>query len=157
MARTTSGEVRRQARRRLDERTAFFQSHASDFVVPNGGWLQAIREALGMSSKDLAARMRVAESTVLRLEASERADTAQLSSLRRAAAALDCDLVYALVPRQPLEGRVQRQARRRATDDLGRVKHTMLLENQTPSKSVLNDLLDDATGEWVVRPGLWSE
>jgi len=109
-----------------------------------------------MSSTDLAARMGVTESTVLRLEASERADAAQLSSLRRAAAALDCDLVYALVPRQPLEDAVQTQARKRAVDFLTPVRHTMLLEDQSPKQSTFDGLVADSVAEWVDKPGLWN-
>jgi predicted DNA-binding mobile mystery protein A len=109
-----------------------------------------------MSSKDLAARIGVAESTVLRLEVSEQAETAQLSSLRRAADALGCDLVYALVPRLPLEHVVQEQARKQAMSFLAPVQHTMLLEGQTPKRSDTETLLADAVADWVDRPGLWN-
>ena len=156
MPRTTSAASRRQARRSLDERAELLRDEATHFAVPRSGWLRAIREALGMSSNDLAARMGVAESTVVRLEVSELADTAQLSSLRRAAEALDCDLVYALVPRRPLEERVQEQAGKQAVKFLDPVQHTMLLEDQTPKRSVAERLLADAAADWVDRPGLWS-
>ena len=42
--------------------------------------------------------MGVTQPTVQRLELSEAEGAIQLKSLRRAAEALDCDLVYALVP-----------------------------------------------------------
>ncbi len=156
MTRTTSGVSRRQARRRLDERTDVLRQALPELGTPRGGWLRAVREALGMSSMDLAARLGVNESTVLRLEASERADTAQLSSLRRAAAALDCDLVYALVPRRSLETMVLTQARLRAADFVTPVRHTMLLEDQSPSQSSVDGLLADAAAEWADKPGLWN-
>lgn len=117
--------------------------------------MTAIREALGMSARDLAGRMGVADSTVVRLEASERAGTVQLNSLRRAADALGCDLVYALVPRRPLDEIVQEQARRQAVKVLASVHHTMLLEDQVPADSAMRDLLDDTITEQVDRPGLW--
>ncbi len=157
MPRTTSAGGRRQARRRLDERAELLRDHIAQFTVPRSGWLRASREALGMSSKDLAARLGVTESTVVRLEASERADTAQLSSLRRAADALGCDLVYALVPRRPLEETVQEQARKQAVKFLAPVQHTMLLEDQTPTRSVIEDLVTDAVADWMDRPGLWND
>ena len=156
MPRTTSAAARRQARRRLDERAEGLRNDATYFLVPRSGWLRAIREALAMSSNDLAARMGVAESTVVRLEASELADTAQLGSLRRAADALGCDLVYAVVPRRSLEQTVQEQARKQAAKFLAPVQHTMLLEDQTPTRSVAESLLADAAAGWVDRPGLWS-
>ena len=156
MSRATSATTRRHARRRLDERTESLRVHSAALAVPRGGWLRAVREALGMSSRDLAARMGLAESTVLRLEVSEQADTAQLSSLRRAADALGCDLVYALVPRRPLEHLVYEQARRQAVNFLAPIQHTMLLEGQTPRRSVTETLLADAVADWVDRPGLWN-
>jgi hypothetical protein len=50
--------------------------------------------------------------------------------LQRAADALGCDLVYALVPRQPLEQIVAGRARDVSQDELARVDHTMTLEAQ---------------------------
>lgn len=156
MPTTTSAAGRRQARRRLEGRAEALRGRATELEVPRGGWLRAIRESLGMSSGDLAVRMGVAQSTVIRLEASERAQTAQLSSLRSAAEALGCDLVYAVVPRRPLEETVLEQAHRRATKFLAPVQHTMLLEDQAPEQSVAASLLSDAVAEWVDRPGLWN-
>lgn len=155
MPKTISAAGRRQARRQLDRRFVTLRAQVPSFAMPRSGWLRAVREALGMSSRDLAARMDVSESTVVRLEMSERAQTAQLDSLRRAADALGCDLVYALVPRHPLEHTVREQARKRAREDLARVRHTMLLEEQTPGRADLDDLVSDTASEWVDRPGLW--
>lgn len=157
MPKTSNTIGRRRARRRLDERGVELRQRLSQFSVPHGGWVGAIREALGMSRKDLATRMKVVESSVARLEASERAGTVQLDTLRRAAGALDCDLVYALVPRRPLDDMVQDQARKQALKLLAAVQHTMLLEDQLPQQSALRQMLDDAAAEWVDRPGLWNE
>jgi predicted DNA-binding mobile mystery protein A len=157
MTRTTTARIRRDARRHLEPRVSTLREHRGEFARPNGGWVSAIRQALGMSTRDLAARMGVTDSTVVRLEASERADRAQLNSLRRAAAALDCDLVYALVPRRPLEQVVREQAQYQALKALGEVRHTMLLEDQEPHDVSVQVLLDDAVSERVDRPGLWRD
>jgi predicted DNA-binding mobile mystery protein A len=69
---------------------------------PTGGFIRAIRTALGMSGRELGERMGVSQSTVTDLEASEVRGTIQLDSLHRAADALDCDLVYFLIPRTTL-------------------------------------------------------
>lgn len=72
-------------------------------MTPIGGWICAIREALGMSQADLARRMQVRTSSVAKLERSERAGSVQLNSLRRAAEALDCQVICVLVPRRSLQ------------------------------------------------------
>ena len=71
-----------------------------------------------MSSRQLAARMGVSQPAVSQLERSEVAGRIQLDSLRRAAAALDCDLVYSLVPRASLEETLDARARALARRDL---------------------------------------
>jgi len=78
---------------------------------PNGGWIREIREALGMTTRQLAARMRRSQAAVSQLEQSEVTGGARLESLRRAGDALDCDLVYMLVPRTSLEDTVYARAR----------------------------------------------
>src|SRR5262245_23530717 len=83
-----------------------------------------------MSTRQLADRLGVTQSTASKLEASEAAGTIQLSSLARAADALGCTVVYALVPNESLEVMIERQARAVATDELGAVDVTMALEGQ---------------------------
>ena len=98
---------------------------------PSKGWIRAIRQALGVSSGELARRLGTSRQLPLQLEKSEAEDRITLKSLRAVANALDCDLVYALVPRaasmeELIENRVRAEARQRV---LG-VEHSMALENQ---------------------------
>lgn len=130
MVPVNSNERRQAARRRLDER----QAAASVELLsarPRLGWVRGVRDALGMTTRQLARRMGVAQATVVQLERSESHDTIQLGTLRRAADALDCDLVYALVPRAgSLERAVAAQARRRAEVMVRSVDRSMELEDQ---------------------------
>lgn len=100
------------------------------FAPPVRGWIKAIREGLGMSSAQLAKRLRVKQPSVVALEQSEVKGTMELATLRRVAGALDCTLVYALVPNQPLEMIVRDRARTFARSRLEAVEHSMLLEDQ---------------------------
>ena len=126
-----------RARQSLDRRFAEMPL-ATSFAPPVRGWIRAIREALGMTSAQLAQRMKIGQSTVVGLEQSEMRGKIQLATLRRVAEALDCTLVYALVPNQPLEKIVQDQAREVARRRLQSVSHTMLLENQQLSTEDLD-------------------
>lgn len=97
---------------------------------PPKGWLRAIRDALGMTTKQFARRLGVSQPRVVALEKGEIDETLTLASLRRAAEALDCTLVYVLVPKQPLVATLRQRAERKADAQLSRVSHTMRLENQ---------------------------
>ena len=81
---------------------------------PEKGWVRTVRDALCMSGFQLARRMGVKQPTVAGLERNERDGTITLDTLRRAAAALGCDVVYAFIPRAPLLDRVEQQAIRAA-------------------------------------------
>jgi predicted DNA-binding mobile mystery protein A len=74
------------------------------------GWIRLIRRALWMSPSELARALGVAQSSLTRLEQSEIHGTISLHSLKRAAEVLGCEVVYAFVPRQPLEEMVREQA-----------------------------------------------
>src|SRR3954451_6151618 len=121
--------TRAPARQHLDARLAPFRALASE-ARPHRGWIRAVRDALGMSSTELGARMGIDQSSVIALEQSEIRDSIRLDSLRRAANALDCDLVYALVPRTSLDDTVTAQARRKAAEHLAPIAHSMRLEDQ---------------------------
>jgi predicted DNA-binding mobile mystery protein A len=123
------GDARRRARARLDDRLRSLRP-VDRFKAPPRGWVRAIRDALGMSGPQLGARMGVRPQSVETIEKSEAAGTIQLKTLRRAAEALDCTLVYALVPNTSLEEMVDAHAREIATRELNRVAHTMRLEAQ---------------------------
>lgn len=97
---------------------------------PRNGWIREIRDALGMTSAQLALRAEVSQPTVANLERSEKAETITLKSLNKMAEAMECTLVYAFVPKQSLESTLVSQAERRAAELTARVEHTMLLEAQ---------------------------
>ena len=97
---------------------------------PQKGWIKAIREALGMSSIQLARRVGIDQSVLYRIESSEIAGKVKLETLERVAAGLNCRLVYALIPNEPLEEMVRKRALEVAGKHLGAVEHTMRLENQ---------------------------
>jgi len=126
---------------------------------PPRGWVRAVREALGMSTAALAARLGTTAGAVTRLEQSEAADRIRLDTLRRAADALGCDLVYLLVPRRPLTAVVQERARELARLQVAAVEQTMLLEDQaTGQTSELVDRLADRLAERLLERGsLWSD
>jgi predicted DNA-binding mobile mystery protein A len=92
-----------QARKDLDERFRKCWRKASRDKPPELGWVREIREALGMSARQLALLAKMKGSPIARLEQAERLETIKLATLRKLGKALECDLVYALVPNRPLD------------------------------------------------------
>ena len=143
-------------RRRLDRRCVPLRDLAAR-LTPHRGWIRATRDALGMSGSELAIRLGVRQQTIHDLELSERRRTIQLDTLARAADAMDCDLVYALVPRTSLEETVRSRARRKAAEYLGPIAHHSRLEDQAISDGETEALLDDLAERFIDRRGLWKD
>jgi predicted DNA-binding mobile mystery protein A len=102
---------------------------------PRLGWVRAIREALGMSSPQLARRVGIkAAQSVEDMQKDEVSGVIKLQTLRKLARALDCELVYALVPRKSLEEIRRDQATSVAKRLIKRVSHSMSLEDQAISR-----------------------
>jgi predicted DNA-binding mobile mystery protein A len=104
---------------------------AREVPRPSKGWMRSIRQALGVSSGELARRLGTSRQLPLQLEKGEAEDRITLKSLRAAANALDCDLVYALVPRAgSMQELIESRARTEAKNRVVGVEHSMALENQ---------------------------
>lgn len=126
--------LRNKGRDRLDAKLAVIKP-LDRFAAPPKGWIRAIRDALGMSGAQLGRRLGVTAQGVLGLERSEASGRIQLDTLRRAAEAMDCVLVYAVVPRTSLQDMVNRRAHDIAVKSLDRISHSMALEDQAVDRA----------------------
>lgn len=126
--------------------------------TPRNGWIKTIRQALGMTATQLAKRLRITPQSVLDLEKREVAGTITIATLQKAARALDCHLLVALVPHQGLEKAVEQQAMTKAREERNQIVHTMGLEAQ--GKGVRETLdLERIAESWRTkrRTRLWDE
>ena len=135
-----------QSRSQLDKRFTELEP-AKRYTPPPRGWIKAIREALGMSTAQLAKRLGIKQPSLVDLEQSEAKGTIELATLRRVAEALDCTLVYALVPNKPLEAIVRDRARAFMRQRREPVEHSMLLEDQKVTARDADAQLDDIVRE----------
>ena len=84
-----------------------------------------------MSARQLAQRMGVTQQAISRLEGKEVTDAVTIKTLRRAAEAMNCQVVYALVPEGgSLKSLIEEQALKKAKELVKAVDHTMMLEEQ---------------------------
>jgi predicted DNA-binding mobile mystery protein A len=67
---------------------------------PARGWLRAVREAVGQTQGDVAARMGVKRQSLAQFENAEEHGSISIASMRRAAEAMDCEFVCFVLPRE---------------------------------------------------------
>lgn len=151
-------EERAIARKNLDKRLNYLRNSDS-FVRPPRGWVRAIREALGMTTAQLGKRIGVTQSRAFDIEKGEVAGKITLDSLERAAHALDCRLVYALVPREPLEPLAQERALKRARNKLTSTSHSMALEDQRVNPQDEESQIRELARRFLEKSGsaLWED
>jgi predicted DNA-binding mobile mystery protein A len=135
-----------QSRSHLDERFKDL-GQVKRFAAPVRGWIKAVREALGMTTAQLAKILGVKQPSVVAMEQSEAKGAIELATLRRVAEALDCTLVYAFVPNKPLEAMVRERARHFSRQRRAPVEHSMLLEDQAVLQRDAEKRLDEVVRE----------
>lgn len=151
-------EDRLSARRQLDKRLNKLR-HSELFARPPRGWIKAIREALGMTTAQLARKLGVSQPRAVAIEKGEKESSITLESLERAALALDCQLVYALVPRKPLERLIEERASAKAKQRLSSTAHSMALEAQSVDKADEEEQLARLIRQLIENAGsdLWED
>lgn len=136
-------------RRQLDSQLAQYRNLSR---LPRG-YIREIRDALEMSSYQLAQRLGVSQSSVMEMEENERTGSISLKTLERAAAALGCKVVYGFIPEVDLEQQMLAQAQRQAIILSQSVLQTMGLECQSTDKTEQQHLIDQLTEDLLHKGG----
>jgi predicted DNA-binding mobile mystery protein A len=126
-------------------------------ALPQEGWVRSLRKSLGMSMSALSRRLgfKVAAS-LNELEQNERSGAITLATLRRAAEALDADLVYAIVPRKNLREMVSARARVVARQSMAPISKSMAMEEQGLTPEQIERQIDELAHELERKPNsLW--
>ncbi len=108
-----------------------------------------------MSQDALAKRACVPQSTVSRVEGSEKTPT--LATLARILDALSCDLVITPLLKEPIDTIRGKQAKKKAHEKISYLRGTMNLENQEPDKKLIRELLKEEEEKLLHGPNskLW--
>ncbi len=129
-----------------------------NFHQPKGGWLALLRHALGMSGSHVAARMGVSRNAIYQAERNERDGAITVAQMRKIAAAMDAEFVYAVVPKGSVEDVIRAQARRKAEARVRRASSHMALESQSlPSEQTKRRI--EILAEELIRdmpPDFWA-
>lgn len=124
------------ARRQLDNRLQMIRA-LINYDQPPNGWLRSVREALGVTRRQLATRLGVTARTIEAIETSEARGTVTLQSLKRLAEGLNCKVHYAIIPDKSLQEMVDEQMLKKARSIVEGLNHTMSLEEQSTDADAL--------------------
>jgi predicted DNA-binding mobile mystery protein A len=143
--------------KQLDQRLIPF-TEAKEIIVPERGWIHAIRNALNMTLAQLGSKLDITRQGVKRIEESEALGSISLNSLKEIASALNFKLVYALVPKSgTVDDLIEVKAHKLAERIVLRTNQNMKLEDQGIGDEKINrsiqDLADEIKRE--VRKSIW--
>ena len=131
----------------------------NSIIRPKEGWVRTLRKALGMSSPQLARRLGISKSQASQMERMEVEDRITLKQLRRVADSLDCELMYALVPRKPIDIMLRERAVEKAQKLVTKTDVQMKLEAQQLTNEQLKNQIEMETDRLVreMPRDLWED
>lgn len=148
----------KRARNQLDETLQIFA--AANVARPIRGWIRAIRDALGMNMRQLADRLGVSQSRIVKIEQDELSGALTIKTLEKVADELDCVFVYGFTPRTTLENTVRKQAACVAQERMNKISHHMVLEVQELTslhakeafENMVEEILESPSKLWDMKP-----
>lgn len=118
------------------------------------GWIHFTRHALNMTLEKLAERAGVAKTTAAQAERGEVEGKLTMETLKKMAAAMDCEFVYAFVPKEPLKNILEKQALIKAKKLLKNADTHMLLEDQQV-KGSQDERISRLAGKLLQKGDIW--
>ena len=117
-------------------------------VIPHEGWIYSIRNALGMTLRQLGNRLNITAQSAKEIEEREKNGTVSLAVLRQVGVALDMKLVYWFIPKAgSLEKMIENRAKEIAEEIVRRTSASMVLEDQGNTETRLRKAIQEKTAE----------
>ncbi len=110
-----------------------------------------------MSQTTLAARLGISGPAVNKLERAELTGGITTAKLAEVATALNCSLVYVLVPNATLEETIRSEALRVAASTLGYAERTMVLEAQGVDPDRRRETMERIAQDLIDHGNLWKD
>lgn len=121
---------------------------------PLQGWIKTIRELLGMTTIQFSKKLKISQPRLVFMEKNEK--NLKLSTMEKIADELNCDFVYALVPREKINNIIYNRAKQKALQIVNKVNNNMSLENQlSGDKEILEETIEDLLNKKITR--IWDE
>jgi predicted DNA-binding mobile mystery protein A len=121
-------------------------SSLSKISIPSEGWIYSIRQAIGISLKQLGNRMHLTPSGVKEMEKREKNDSITIKSLKDFAASLELKFVYGFIPNDgSLEKMIEKRATEIAQEIVLKTSHNMALEDQQNNPTRIKKAIKNRT------------
>lgn len=122
-----------------------------------GSHIRRVREALGMSQRQLAKRLGMTQQGVNKIENNTGAMT--MKTLNRTAQALNLHAMIALVSDRTLESFIREQAAKKAGALIKRAEATMAMEKQSVGKNSYKKSYEELVADFINNPApsLWED
>ena len=121
---------------------------------PLQGWIKTIRELLGMTTIQFSKKLKISQPRLVFMEKNEK--NLKLSTMEKIADELNCDFVYALVPREKINNIIYNRAKQKALQIITKVNNNMSLENQlSENKEILEETIEDLLNKKITR--IWDD
>lgn len=129
------------------------------FSMPAEGWLKMVRQALGMTGQQLAARLGVTKGRVSQVEAAEQDGGVTLKTMHSVARAMNCRFVYAVIPEKEVDLVIRDQAIKKAKERVQAASTHMALEAQVLGEKQLNAEIERIASEILDKmpSDLWND
>ena len=136
-------DVKSLLRQQIDSKILMVKN-LNNLQRPPTGWVKAIRNALGISLRQLGHKMSLTKQSVQEIELREKDYNITLKTLNEAANALDMELVYAFIPKDgSLEALIDRKAKALATKIVLQTSNNMKLEDQENSEKRIQKAIEE--------------
>ena len=126
------------------------------FNVPKIGWIKTLRIALSMSGASLARRLGMHRSITSYLERAEHDGSITIKKLQEVAQAIDCELIYAIVPKPIVNNKnpsindiINKQAEIKASKIVNSASTQMMLEDQKLTDKALRKEVERLTKQLI--------
>ncbi len=121
---------------------------------PLQGWIKTIRELLGMTTVQFSKKLKISQPRLIFMEKNEK--NLKLSTMEKIADELNCDFIYALVPRENINDIIYNRAKQKALEIVTKVNKNMSLENQLAEhNAILEETIEDIMSKKISK--IWNE
>lgn len=141
------------AMKQIERRIAALRSTAKETNL-HSGWISYIREAICMTQNILAKQIGLNQATVQQMEKREATGKVTIETMRKIAAAMECEFIYAIIPKQDLSEFLQKKAIAKATNLVNEADVHMTLEDQKVSEKI-KDRIERVAQDLLEKGDIW--